>query len=146
MSSYVSEELWWLVAARAEFLCEYCLIHEDDAFYGCQVDHIISLKHGGPTDADNLAFACAFCNRRKGSDVGSVYWETGEFIRFFNPRVDRWADHFRLNGAIIEPLTAIGEVTARILGLNNGDRVLEREALMAVGKYPRASALARMVK
>jgi hypothetical protein len=53
MRSYVGEELRRLVAARAEHICEYCLIHEDDTFLGCEVDHIISVKHGGPTVADN---------------------------------------------------------------------------------------------
>ncbi len=72
MSRYISEDLRHLVAARAEYLCEYCLIHEDDTFFGCEVDHIISMKHGGPTEADNLAYACAFCNRQKGSDIGSI--------------------------------------------------------------------------
>lgn len=63
MSGYVTEELRELVAIRAERLCEYCLIHEEDTFFHCQVDHIISLKHGGPTDADNLAYACVICIR-----------------------------------------------------------------------------------
>jgi hypothetical protein len=47
MSSYVSAELRRLVANRANHKCEYCLIHEEDTFFGCEVDHIISLKHGG---------------------------------------------------------------------------------------------------
>lgn len=89
MPSYISEELRRLVVLRAEHLCEYCLIHEADTFYGCQVDHIISLKHGGPTEADNLAYACAFCNRQKGSDIGCIERRTGVFTRFFNPRIDR---------------------------------------------------------
>lgn len=146
MSSYISEDLRRLVASRAEYLCEYCLVYEEDTFYGCEVDHVISVKHGGTTYSDNLAYACALCNRQKGSDIGSILWRTGEFIRFFNPRTDRWADHFRLDGAVIEPLTGIGEVTARILGFNHGNRVLERQALIAVRRYPIASALARMKK
>jgi 5-methylcytosine-specific restriction endonuclease McrA len=36
-----------LVAQRARYRCEYCLIRAEDTFYGCQVEHIISLKHGG---------------------------------------------------------------------------------------------------
>lgn len=60
---YISEELRRLVATRADYLCEYCLIHKDDTFLGCEIDHIISLKHGGTNDEDNLAHACAFCNR-----------------------------------------------------------------------------------
>lgn len=69
---YISQELRRLVTARAEHLCEYGLIHEQDTAFGCAVDHIISLKHGGTTDADNLAYACVFCNRFKGSDIGSI--------------------------------------------------------------------------
>jgi len=42
MDSYISAELRRLVAARAEYLCEYCLIHEDDVFFGCEVDQIIN--------------------------------------------------------------------------------------------------------
>jgi len=67
---YISEELRRRVATRADYLCEYCLIHKDDTFLGCEIDHIISLKHGGTNDEDNLAHACAFCNRQKGSDIG----------------------------------------------------------------------------
>jgi HNH endonuclease len=144
MPSYIREELRRLVAIRAEYLCEYCLIHEEDTFFGCEVDHIISVKHGGPTEADNLAYACVFCNRQKGSDIGSILLRTSEFIRFFNPRIDRWGEHFRLEGAMIQPQTGIGEVTARILGFNHSDRLLERQTLVAVERYPTASALARM--
>lgn len=141
MARWISPELRQNVANRANQLCEYCLIAEADTFYGCQVDHIISLKHGGLSDPDNLAFACTLCNRAKGSDVGSIA-TLGGFTRFFNPREDRWPDHFRLEGATIQPLTPIGEVTARILGFNDGARVHEREELIRFGKYP-CDAVAR---
>ena len=72
MSSYVSAELRRHVSERAELICEYCLIHEDDTFFGCQVDHVVSEKHGGETSSENLAYACAFCNRAKGTDLGSI--------------------------------------------------------------------------
>ena len=144
MSSYVSAALRRLVAVRADFLCEYCLIHEDDAVFGCEVDHIISEKHGGPTDAENLAYACTFCNRAKGSDIGSMVLQTGAFVRFFNPRTDRWAEHFTLDGVLILAHSDIGEVTARILEFNHSDRLLERQVLQAVSRYPTAAAVARI--
>lgn len=144
MSSYVPAALRRLVTARAQGLCEYCLIHEDDTFLGCQVEHVISEKHGGPTAADNLASACVFCKRYKGSDIASISPRTGNLCRFFNPRTDPWGGHFVLRGVTILPLTEIGEVTAKILELNNPDRLLEREALRAVGRYPSAPALQRM--
>src|SRR2546421_11938355 len=103
-NTYVSAELRRRVAARAGWLCEYCLIHDDDTYLGCQVDHIISEKHGGATTAENLAYSCTFCNRAKGSDIGSLT-DGGDFNRLFNPRADRWADHFRLLGSRIAPLS-----------------------------------------
>src|ERR1044072_7333020 len=123
MSSYINDDLRHLVASRVDYLWEYCLIAEADTFFGCQVDHIISLKHGGATEANNLAFACAFCNRNKGSDIASIEPETGKLVRFYNPRVDQWADPLRLDGSRIESVTEIGEATARILGFNSQDRV-----------------------
>ena len=132
------------MASRADHLCEYCLIHEGHTYFGCQVDHIISEKHGGPTEADNLAYACVFCNRAKGSDIGSMLWPVGQFTRFFNPRCDRWADHFALEQVTIVALTEIGKTTARILNFNHSDRLVERRVLYDVGKYPSPAALKRI--
>ena len=143
MTRWISAELRQTIADRAKQLCEYCLIAEADTFYGCEVDHIISLKHGGSSDPDNLAYACAPCNRAKGSDVASIS-AAGEVTRFFNPRADRWAEHFRLEGASIQPLTTVGEVTARILGFNDSARLHEREEMIRFSKYP-SEAAARLV-
>jgi len=99
------------------------------------VDHVVSEKHGGATESGNLAYACTCCNRAKGADLGSVT-ATGAFTRFFNPRTDRWADHFTLRGVTIEPKTPIGEVTATILGFNQPERIAEREFLRRIGRYP----------
>ena len=143
MARWISAELREAIANRASQLCEYCLVAEIDTLYGCEVDHIISLKHGGSSEPDNLAYACALCNRAKGSDVGSIA-ASGEFTRFFNPRTDRWAEHFRLEGSSIQPLTMIGEVTARILGFNDGARLHEREEMIGFDKYP-SEAAARML-
>jgi hypothetical protein len=143
MSSYVSAELRRLVAQNSAGLCAYCLIHESDTYLGCEVDHIISEKHGGPTELTNLANACVFGNRAKGTDIGSVT-QSGTFCRFFNPHVDSWGDHFELDGVRIKSRTDIGEVTARILEFNMIERLLERQALSLVRRYPSGAAVARM--
>ena len=145
MARWISAELRQIIADRAKSLCEYCLIAEEDTFYGCEVDHIISLKHGGSSEPDNLAYACALCNRAKESDVGSIS-TSGEFTRFFNPRTDRWAEHFRLEQAAISPLTTVGEVTARILGFNDSARLHEREEMIRFGKYPSEAASVLMAR
>ncbi|WP_337907219.1 HNH endonuclease signature motif containing protein [Iningainema tapete] len=91
---YISLELRRLVMARADYICEYCLIPKADTL-NCQVDHIISVKHGGATTEDNLCYACIFCNLQKGTDLGSINWRTRELVRFFNPRRDFWGEYFR---------------------------------------------------
>ena len=134
--TYISRQLRDLVRTRAGSCCEYCLIHVDDCFLGCEADHIVAEKHGGQTEPDNLAYACMPCNRHKGTDLGSVARATGELVRFYDPRKDRWDEHFRLDSARIEPLSDIGEVTVRILGVNLPERVLERLDLIDLGRYP----------
>jgi hypothetical protein len=144
MSSYISALLRRQAAERAQFLCEYCLIHEVDTFYGCQVDHIISEKHGGSSDLTNLAYACAPCNQAKGSDIGSLSTESNDLTRFFSPRIDRWSEHFQLVDISIVGTTPIGEATARILGFNAKPRIAERKLLQRFGKYPSSEAAALM--
>ena len=136
MTSHISAELQRIVIERSGNRCDYCLIHWDDAIFGCQVDHIIAEKHLGETVADNLAMACVFCNRFKGSDIGSLAPSTREFTRFFNPRTDRWDVHFKFDQFRIVPLTPIGEATVEILQLNHFDRLLERQVLHMDGRFP----------
>ena len=103
---------------------------------GCEVDHIVSRKHGGLTELSNLALSCARRNRAKGPDVGSIFPGTGGFVRLFNPRLDRWDEHFEIVGARIVGRTPIGNVTAVLLRLNDNERLLERSLLQQVGLYP----------
>ena len=117
----------------------------EETYFGCEIDHIISEKRGGPTTADNLCCSCLFCNQAKGSDVGSIVPNTGQFVRFFNPRTDTWSDHFVLEADMrIRPLTDIGTVTERIRGFNSMGRLLERQSLHEEGRYPSDMALKRM--
>jgi hypothetical protein len=137
LASDVSEPLRRFVAERAGYRCEYCLLHESDSYSPHQIDHIISRKHDGLSDSDNLAYACLRCNAWKGSDIGSLDPQTGLFVKLFHPRRQRWDDHFVLRGAVIEPLTVEGRATARLLKLNLDKRIVERQLLAAVGRYPR---------
>ena len=136
MASGISEQVRARVARRAGHRCEYCLIHESDAGFPLQVDHVVSRKHGGTSAFNNLAYACILCNRYKGSDVASINPKTGEAVRLFHPRQDRWTDHFRLDADFIEPLTDAGSATVRLLRLNAAERLAERRLLM----FPRHPA------
>lgn len=123
------------VARRAGGRCEYCLIHQDDSDLPHEVDHVVSRQHGGETIAENLAYSCMICNRLKGANLGSIS-ASGVLIRLFNPRLDRWEDHFRLEGAVIQPLDPVGEATTRLLRLNDAQHVVERNTLQRLGRYP----------
>jgi hypothetical protein len=61
---------------------------------------------------------------------------TGEYARLFHPILQRWSEHFRLNGYQIEGLTAVGRATVDALNLNDSRRRRIREVEEAFGLYP----------
>lgn len=140
--THIPAELRRLVRQRARDCCEYCLMPESMTLATHEIDHVIAEKHGGPTEAGNLALACALCNGFKGSDLASIDAASGAIVLLFNPRRDRWTEHFRLENGRIEPLTAIGRATASLLQLNHPLRVEERLLLGATGLIRAPEALA----
>ncbi len=125
-----------VVFERAQGRCEYCLLPQTASAFQHEPDHILPLQHDGKTEAANLALACVHCNRHKGPNVGSFDPETGVLVAFFNPRTEKWEEHFRLEGAIIYPLTPQGRVTVKLLRLNDEKRIHEREQLIKLRLYP----------
>ena len=139
MSSYIQAALRKQVRDRARNCCEYCLLHEDNAFFSHEIDHIISEKHRGETTLDNLCMSCFECNRFKGSDIGSLDIDTDTFTRLYNPRKDSWDEHFTLKNAKIIPLTAIGRITVFLLQMNTEEQITKRKALLKNKLYPCSS-------
>jgi len=103
------------------------------ALFTFHIDHIISLKHGGATILENLAFACGLCNANKGTDLGTFLTDTEQLIRFFNPRKDSWREHFELLEGVIYGTTPIGEATIKMFQFNEVERILERKLLVEKG-------------
>ncbi|MBL9133418.1 MAG: HNH endonuclease [Verrucomicrobiaceae bacterium] len=132
--SRIPAELRLRVRERATGRCEYCLLHERHSDFSFHVDHVIAEKHGGPTEEHNLCLACPECNRAKGSDISTMI--NGRYARLFNPRIEDWADHFVLNGAVIMARSRIAAGTIRLLDLNNATRVATRASLLLEGRYP----------
>lgn len=137
--TYIPAELKRFVRARSRDRCEYCLIPESVTFTPHWIDHVVAEKHGGATAQENLANSCAFCNQRKGTDLSSIDPATSAIVVLFHPRRDQWADHFRLSGGRIEPLTPSGRATARLLRFNDPERIIERERLVEAGLIAVAS-------
>jgi 5-methylcytosine-specific restriction endonuclease McrA len=127
--TYVPVALRELVIQRAGEKCEYCLFPQYASLFIFEMEHIIAEKHGGETTAENLALACPYCNRAKGTDLGSLDPETQLLTPFFNPRLQQWTDHFCLESANIQALTAEGRVTVKIFQFNEIERLQERQKL-----------------
>ena len=134
--TYIPVALRQQVVERAQDRCEYCLYPQAASFLSFQIEHIVAEKHGGKTVLNNLALSCPYCNRYKGSDLGSLDPETGRLTPFYHPRKQTWTDHFGLEGAVIAPRTPEARVTVAILRLNDPDRVQERLRLIEIDLYP----------
>lgn len=124
-------ELEQLVWQRADGRCEYCRFPAEIALLPFQIDHIIAEKHGGATAADNLALSCERCNSHKGPNIAGYL--QGSHIPLFNPRKDRWSDHFEWDGPRLVGKTDIGKVTIDVLAINLAYRVTLRAALLDEG-------------
>jgi 5-methylcytosine-specific restriction endonuclease McrA len=111
------------------------LLPEKASFFTFQIEHIVSIKHGGESDSDNLAFSCPICNRNKGTELGALAGVPPKLIRLYNPRTDTWTDHFSLNTeGKIEAKTLIGEATVFLLDLNNIESINDRKKLINAGE------------
>jgi hypothetical protein len=135
MTPYISVSLRQLVGDRAQGKCEYCRIHQDFSIYTHEIDHVVALKHGGETIAENLVLSCLPCNRHKGSDLTSLDPITGEITPLFNPRGQNWTDHFKLEGNYLLGVTAVGRTTVFLLRLNDPSRLQIRQALIVQELY-----------
>lgn len=140
MSRYIPDKIREIVKERAFYLCEYCLLHESQSFVGFEIDHIISIKHGGSNEASNLAYTCQYCNQFKGADIGTILLPDEEYIRFYNPRKDKWKNHFDLEGSLIIAKTPQAEATIKMLKLNQPDRLIERQIWLDSNFYPHPNA------
>ncbi|HEY5311882.1 MAG TPA: HNH endonuclease signature motif containing protein [Pirellulales bacterium] len=115
------------VNLRAGHGCEYCQRRQTASpLIPLQIEHIIPRKHGGGDSLDNLALACAECNLHKGSNLTGIDPETNAITPLFNPRQDRWDDHFVWDGLRLAGQTNIGRTTIRVLELNSAARIRVR--------------------
>jgi hypothetical protein len=132
--TYITAALRRQVTERAKGCCEYCLKPEMLSFSPHEIDHTIAEKHGGSTTAINLALACKLCNTYKGSDIASIDPKNNEITPIYNPRRDRWSEHFQLAPtAELIALSGQARATIRILQPNRPDRVEERRLWMQAG-------------
>lgn len=126
------------VRRRARGICEYCRLSETLVAAGAiyEVEHIrpaslFSRSDPAADDLDNLAWACPRCNLRKGNKIDGFDAQTDRRVRLFNPRSDRWSDHFVAlpSGHIVSVESdAIGRVTVRELKFNQDPDAVRNRA------------------
>jgi hypothetical protein len=131
LNAELIRRVWERAAAR----CEYCQLPSKFHSAPFQIDHIIARQHEGKTEIENLALACIHCNRFKGPNVAGLDAESGTIVRLFNPRRDKWAEHFIWDGPKLKALTQIGRATIAVLLINDPEAIAVRKALQDEGVF-----------
>ncbi|HEU0184148.1 MAG TPA: HNH endonuclease signature motif containing protein [Blastocatellia bacterium] len=126
------------ILVRAKWRCEYCGVPEPFVPDPFAVEHIIPSSKGGKTRLNNLASACLACNGRKYNKVAGLDPLTQELAPLFNPRKQRWQDHFTWSkdGLLIVGLTPTGRATVETLKVNQQKIVNLRRILVLAGLRP----------
>ncbi len=81
----MEQALTTLVWQRAHAACEYCRLPQSLSPIPFEIDHIIAQKHGGATDATNLALACFYCNSFKGPNIAGIDPVSRRIARLYKP-------------------------------------------------------------
>jgi hypothetical protein len=133
-----SQRLAERVRERARHRCEYCLTAEWLTGQPGEIDHVVPRAQGGATRFDNLCLACAACNGFKLDRTAGFDPETGQTVPLFNPRAQRWPDHFAWSddGTHIIGLTPSGRGTILILKMNRPLVVVAREIWVSMNRHP----------
>jgi hypothetical protein len=103
-----------------------------------EVEHVIPASRGGSDDEGNLCLACRACNLRKSDRLAAVDDVSQEEVPLFNPRGQRWADHFHvdLEAAQIVGTTPTGRATVACLDLNHPLQVMARQFWIGLRRFP----------
>lgn len=130
--------LYPAVALRAGRRCEYCLAPQAVFNFEFEVEHVVPPSAGGTFTEENLALACHACNRLKSDRTAAADPETGQEVRLFHPREDRWQVHFRLelDSALIVGVTSVGRATVVQLKMNRDLQVEARRNWLQLGLFP----------
>lgn len=134
--SYYSKNTRRFITGRAGNRCEYCRVLDYLVGFDYHIEHIIAEQHGGTSILSNLAYACSYCNWKKGPNISTILFLGGELVPLFNPRTQNWFDHFEVKRGEILPLSTIGEGTIKLLDFNQLTRIDARFEMMLAGCYP----------
>ena len=134
----ISRPLAKQVRERAQHRCEYCRTSEWLCGQRHEIDHIHPRSQGGEATLENLCLACATCNGFKADRTHEADPETGESISLFNPRSQKWRDHFAWDdgGVHIMGLSPCGRATVALLKMNLPLILSARAVWVGVHRHP----------
>lgn len=134
----ISETLRSRVREQAKNRCGYCLVEDHLVYAPMEIDHIIPSAEGGEDIEENLWLACPCCNTFKSSKTHGIDPETGTTVSLFNPRQQKWEEHFTWgeDRATIVGLTSFGRATVNALRLNFAPNLALRKRFADAGWYP----------
>ena len=124
------------VISRAGNRCEYCGLSQVGQHATFHLDHILPVSAGGPNDMQNLALACAACSLHKGALTHAQDPDGPHRVLLYNPRTDRWSDHFTWHGLHLVGTTATGRATVAHLKMNSTLSLLVRTQEQLLGRHP----------
>jgi hypothetical protein len=126
------------VARRASHRCEYCRAPEAIFNFPFEVEHVVPSSRGGPDDEANLALTGRACNLHKSDHLAGRDEVTNSDVPLFNPRTDRWAEHFELDAdrGEIRGLTTTGRATVPRLRMNDPVQLMARLLWIQLRLYP----------
>ena len=126
------------VLAEASGRCGYCRSSEEITGAPLEIEHLLPEARGGTTSRPNLWAACRQCNVLKGDRVEALDPESGSMAALFNPRDQRWAEHFAWieGGALIAGRTPTGRATVAVLQLNRPLLIRARRRWISAGWHP----------
>lgn len=139
---YISAQEQSAIIERAQGRCEYCQSWMSYATQSFVCEHIIPISRDGETTLENLALACGGCNGHKYNKVEAPDPVDGKLVPLYNPRRQRWQDHFGWDEDYthVVGLTPTGRATVEALKLNRPGVVNMRKLLRTVGKHPHEEA------
>jgi hypothetical protein len=126
------------VCERALDCCEYCQMQAILSHDPFSAEHILPIAKGGLDELENLAWACLGCNLFKSITTHVFDLITGDLVALYNPRTQKWSDHFEWTEGftLILGLTPTGRATIMRLKLNRLGLVNLRKIFVAAGKHP----------
>jgi hypothetical protein len=126
------------VRKSANNRCEYCHSQELFSPSAFSIEHIVPRSKGGNDEETNLALSCQECNNRKYTAVAANDPLSGNTVSLFNPRQNRWSDHFAWNEdfTLLLGLTPMARATISKLQLNRNSLINLRGVMRQAGVHP----------